>query len=181
MATVESYFKKYEYLAENYAHRVRVDNRQAIQLEDVRQDLRIKLFLSIKSYARKCIQFRDTGRIKPIPIEFYLRTVMAHEVADIIRSMKKVDTVDISSLYDLSVREETLEISKSDIKLGFQNLSDLFEDKKQKRYMKIFFLYNFDIKQVFQFSNKKYKYERELEVRTIINEGLQKIRNYLQE
>lgn len=181
MATVETYFKRYEYLAESYAHRVRLINRQAMELNDVKQELKIKLFLSIKSYARKCIEYRKTGRMKPIPIEFYLRTVMSHEVADIVRSMRKIDTVDMSLLYDLSIGHDTLEISKTDIKLGFQSLSDLFEDKKQKRYMKIFFIYNFDIKKVFQFSKKEHKYEKELEVKLIVNDGLEKIRKYLQQ
>jgi len=181
MSKVEVYFKRYEYLAESYARRVRLINRQAMELDDVKQELKIKLFLSIKSYARKCILYKQTGRMKPIPIEFYLRTVMSHEVADIVRSMRKIDTVDIDLLYDLSVGHDTLEISRTDIKLGFQSMSDLFVDKKQKRLMKIFFIHNFDIKKVFQFSNKRYKYEKELEVKLIVNDGLVKIRQYLEQ
>lgn len=180
MRKVEVFYNRYAYLADYYAKKVWDTNNIGMELDDVKQELRIKLFLSIKTYARKWGEYKKTGRMKPMPIEFYLKTSMLNQVRDFIKEINKVNFCDLDTVYNLQISQEVLEISRTDIKVGFQNLSDLFEDKKQKRIMKLYFLHNYEVKNLFKFSKQKTKVEREKEIKETVNDGLQKIREFLE-
>jgi hypothetical protein len=181
MTKVEVFYDRYAYLADYYAKKVWDTKNIGMELDDIKQELRIKLFLSIKTYAKKWGEYKKTGRMKPMPIEFYLKTVMLNQVRDFIKEINKVSFCDLETVYNLQVSQEMFEISRTDIKVGFQNLSDLFEDKKQKRIMKLYFLHDYDIKNIFKFSKGKTKVEREREIKETVNDGLLKIREYLEE
>ena len=181
MRKVEIFYHRYSHLADYYAKKVWDTNNIGMELDDVKQELRIKLYLSIKTYARKWGEFKRTGRVKPMPIEFYLRTVMVNQVRDFIKEINKVSFCDLDAIHNIHISQEILEISRMDIKIGFQNISGLFENKKQKRIMKLYFLHDFDVKNIFKFSNGKTKMEREREIKEIVNNGLATIREYLEE
>ena len=181
MTTVETFYHRYSHLADHYAKKIWDTKNIGMELDDVKQELRIKLFLSIKAYARKWGEYRNTGRLKPMPIEFYLRTVMVNQVRDFIKEINKVSFCELEEIQKMHANQDLVFISRTDIKIGFQTLSDLFEDKKQRRIMKLYFLHEFDMKEVFKFSNKTTKYEREKEIKEAVNGGLLKIREYLEE
>jgi hypothetical protein len=180
MTKVDTYYHRYAYLADYYAKKVWDTNNIGMELDDIKQELRIKLFLAIKTYAKKWGEYKRSGRVKPMPIEFYLKTVMLNKVRDFIKEINKVEYCDLEHVYDLKVSQEIFEISRTEIKVGFQNLTDLFEDKKQKRFMKLFFIHNFDVKKVFPFGTSKTKKDKEIEVKNLVDDGLLKIRKYLE-
>lgn len=149
--------------------------------DDIRQELRLKLFLAIKAYAIKWGAYKKTGRMKPMPIEFYLRTVMLNQVRDFIKEINKVNFTSIEDIQYVHAGQDRLEITKLDIKVGFQSLSDLFENKKQKRIMKLFFLYNFDLKSVVKYASGNNNTEKHRNAKEAINNGLLRIREFLEQ
>lgn len=181
MKKVEIFYHRYAPLADYYAKKVWDTKNIGMELDDIKQELRIKLFLSIKTYARKWGQYKKTGRVKPMPIEFYLRTVMVNQVRDFIKEINKVSFCDLETVHNIHIGQEVFEVSRMDIKIGFQNISDLFENKKQKRIMKLYFLHDLDIKNIFKFGNGTTKLEREREIKETVNDGLKIIREYLEE
>ena len=52
MTKSEIFYHRYAYLADYYAKKVWDTNNIGMELDDIKQELRIKLFLSIKTYAR---------------------------------------------------------------------------------------------------------------------------------
>jgi hypothetical protein len=119
--------------------------------------------------------------MKPMPIEFYLKTVMLNQVRDFIKEINKVQYLSIDDIQHVHAGHERLEISKADIKVGFQSLSDLFEDKKQRKLMKLFFLFGFDLNNVLKFGIGRTKTERHKHARDTVNNGLLKIREFLEQ
>lgn len=180
MTKVEIFYNRYSYLADYYAKKVWDTKNIGMDIDDIKQELRIKLFLSIKTYAKKWGEYKRTGRVKPMPIEFYLKTVMLNQVRDFIKEINKVNFCDLETAYNLQVSQEVFVVSKSDIKVGFQNLSDLFNDKKQKRIMKLYFIHDFDVKNIFKFGKGETKKERERQIKETVDDGLLKIREYLE-
>lgn len=181
MTKVEIYFNRYSYLADYYAKKIWDTQNIGMELDDIKQELKIKLFLSIKTYARKWGEYKKSGRVKPMPIEFYLKTVMLNQNRDFIKEINKVNFCDLDNVYDLQVSQEVFEISRTDVKIGFQSLSDLFEDRKQKRIMKLFFIHGFEVKKILKFGKGEYKKDREKDIKETVEDGLSKIREYLQD
>lgn len=182
MTKVEEFFNKYEYLADYYAKKIWDSNKIGMDIDDIRQELKIKLFLSIKAYAKKWKLYKDTGKQKPIPMEFYLKTVMINQVKDFIRDINKHDISSIEDVGELHIQisETNIEVLKTGVKIDTQDLTEIFSDPKQKRFMKLYFLYNMEIKELFKFSKAKTKKDKEKEVKDSVKSGLDKIREYLE-
>lgn len=206
MRKVDEFYNKFAHLADYYASKIWKEGNIGMEREDIKQEMRIKLFLAIKSYAKKWQEYKETGKCKPIPIEFYLKTTMINKSRDFIKEISKADFVCID---DMKINNhtylDTIEISKTEIKVGNQNLTELFEDAVQKRCMKAYFINNFDLKKVIDFSDKlisnnviqnaynqgKISFIKDTEnqilkdkknfVKELVNDGLEKIKSYLQE
>lgn len=177
----EQFYERYQHLADYYAKKVWETGNIGMDRDDIEQELRIKLFLAIKTYAKKWAEYRRTGRLKPIPIEFYLKTVMLNKVRDFIKEINKTDYCDLDTVYNLQVnQQEVFEISKLDIKVGFQKISDLFPVKRRKRIMKLYFLYKFDVNKIIKYGPYEKKKDNEEYVRMVVKEGLETIRKYLE-
>lgn len=93
---IESLYGKYEYMAAIYASKIFNFERYGYEKEDIVQELRIKIYTSIISYAEKWAEYKLTNRYKPVPIKFYIKAAMVNKVKDFIKlfNMEQVENVD---------------------------------------------------------------------------------------
>jgi hypothetical protein len=96
------YYKKFEYLATNYSFRVFNFERHGYERDDIIQELRIKIYNCTKTYLDKWQEYRQTGRYKPIPIEYYIKCAMGNRVKDFIKifNNEAVENTDKVSIHD---------------------------------------------------------------------------------
>jgi len=86
--TLEKLFAQYEPMANTYAARVFDYNQLGFEFEDLVQELRIKIYTSIKSYLSRLADY-NAGRIKkkPVPMKYYIQTALSNKVRDFIKSI----------------------------------------------------------------------------------------------
>jgi hypothetical protein len=82
---IEKFYLRYEHLASTYASQIFNFERNGYERQDVVQELRIKIYNSIIAYCKKWTEYRATGRYKPVPIEFYIKTALVNRTKDFIR------------------------------------------------------------------------------------------------
>jgi hypothetical protein len=175
MGTVERIFHRYDYLCRYYASKIIISKNSAIEKDDLIQELRLRLFSSIKTYSKKFSEYEKTGSCKPIPLQFYLKTVMINRTKDL---MKEVN----SENFNLSIQSSGVNFG-SDVKsysfesynliVDGQNLLDMFFGE-EKVIMKLLIIKNFDSKEVIK------KYKGSLDVKEVIRSGMGKLKCRLQ-
>ena len=106
----EVLFERYEYLAKKHASKIFSYEELSLEYEDLLQEFRIKIFLSIKAYARRWKKYRKTGRNKPVPIKFYLDAACGNKARDfmklISRENHKTRIDDINYDFGVSIDSE---------------------------------------------------------------------------
>lgn len=100
---VTEYYNKYKHLATEYANKVFNYERYGYEKSDVIQELNIKIYMSIVRYSKQWAEYRETGTMKPVPLEYYLRTAMVNKVKDFI---KKFNQNNIANIDKISIGEE---------------------------------------------------------------------------
>lgn len=91
MSTVNKFYKKFEPFIKGYTSKIEITDN-SIELCDIEQELKIKLYTSIIAYGKKWGHWRKTGKLKPIPIEFYIKTVLNNKMIDLYKSAKSRNT-----------------------------------------------------------------------------------------
>ena len=190
---IDEFYQKYSYLADYYGNKIFKESNIGMEKEDIKQEMRLRLFLALRSYAKRWAEYKRTGKMKPIPIEYYLKTTMINKSRDFIREINKADFVSMENHTHKNITHiDTLEITKTEITVGSQKLSELFEENTlQKRLMKMYFMFNFDLKPIFKVADKYViavpnvdkkptKREKKVYIEEVVNEGLEKIRQYLE-
>lgn len=105
----ETLYLRYEYLAKKYAYSLNDFDKIAFTREDLIQEFRIKIFLSIKSYGRKWKKYRDGEVSKPIPLRHYLESACRNKCKDFMKYIEResckcsMDEVD----FDFGVNEDS--------------------------------------------------------------------------
>lgn len=118
------YHKKYSYLVEHYVRKVTLyDN--AMTVDDVRQELNLKMFLAIQGYGKAYLKYKRTGRYKPVPLRFYLQTAMNNKMRDILRK----NSTDLIKGSKLKIEEGSFDYGMNDIE------RDVVMDYKNHRYI----------------------------------------------
>jgi len=174
MTTVEKIFHKYEGLANFYASKIWNEENLGLEKEDIQQELKIRLFLAIKAYARRWNEFKKTGRNRPIPIEFYLKTTMLNKSRDMIKEINQMSFVRDSEMgYDRGVEVELLTIERMDVKIGSESILNIFKGE-QRKILQILILRDFDVKK----TKKLYKGTCNADI--LINTTLEYLREYLE-
>lgn len=175
MKVVEKIFRKYEYLADYYSNKIWNTSNLGLEKQDLSQELKIRLFLSIKTYARRYKEYTNSGGNKPVPIEFYLRTTMVNKSRDIIKEINSANFVTSSSInFERGVERERMEMTSFDLKIGGDSILNLF-DGRSKSVMKFLISMNFDIDKARKILSNKPK---SLE---LIDPCLETLRGYLTE
>lgn len=92
----EKFYLKYEWMANNYANQIFNYKRFGYQYDDLLQELRIKIYTSILSYAKKWQEYKQTNRYKPVPLKFYIKTALINRTKDFIKQFNQeiVENVD---------------------------------------------------------------------------------------
>ena len=136
----EILFERYEYLASKYASKIFSYEELSLEYEDLLQEFRIKIFLSIKAYGRRWHEYRTTGRNKPVPLKFYLDAACSNKARDLMKLISRenhktrIDYID----YDFGiVQDSQIDPSRN---LFVINGIDLLEGLTGKERM-IFSLY----------------------------------------
>lgn len=139
----EILFNRYEYLASKHASKIFAYEELSFEYEDLLQEFRIKIFLSIKAYGRRWRQYRKQGRNKPVHIKFYLEAACSNKVRDFIKLISRenrkarIDGID-GLEYDFGVIQDSeIDLSRNRF---IVNGIDLLEGLTGKERM-IFSLY----------------------------------------
>lgn len=176
--TMESIYRRFDHLALHYANKLWNDTDLALEKNDLIQELRLRLFTSIQTYISKWSNYRQGKTQRPIPIEFYLKTVMINKSRDLIKELSAAKgkfSIEESGFQFGSTSVEIRSTSKFDIFCGSQNLMDLFKGK-QKTLMKLYFLNDFDLDKVLKhFKNK----EGKKSIEKTIQQGIEIIKDFL--
>jgi len=106
---INSLYNKYEYLSREYAKKVFNYERQGLLLEDIQQEMRIKIYMSIMGYGRAWADYRETGMRKPAPMESWIRLTLANKVKDYIRIFN-IDNVNNKDKISIGNGEETVDV-----------------------------------------------------------------------
>lgn len=115
----EKLFKKYEFLALEYAKKVFNYQRLAMEVDDIKQEFRIKLYQVILAYGRSMSRFKETGMMEPIPLEFYIRSSMNNFRVDFI---KEIESDKSKTLYQSHNEEHDFAYYNNDmINIDFTN------------------------------------------------------------
>ena len=171
-------YNKYEYLAVNYSNKIFNFERYGYEKEDIVQEFRIKIYTSIISYAEKWSEYKNTGKYKPVPIEYYLKLCMVNKVKDFIKlfNMENIENVDKISIENdgfdyskettissvLSLKDNVCEINGVDLFVGLVGRKkQIFSD----------FLSGYDYKEI----SEKFP---DLDVTSTINNQINKLQKY---
>jgi hypothetical protein len=134
MTLTERYYFKFEHLAKYYADKIWSENNIGMEKQDIVQELKEKLFTSIKMYAKKWAEYKKTGRCKPVPMEAYLRSALLNKSRDFIKDINKVKMIPMSQINFDYGREhkEILDAENMEFVIdGFDVLS-LFKGQERK-------------------------------------------------
>lgn len=117
-------YKRYAYLADIYANKLYNTNAIGMDRDDVLQELRYKIFTSIKSYGIRWREYRKKGLFKPVPLRYYIQTAMNNKLIDMVDQIQK----DINQ-YSLSIEDNSFDYGV-DTNNGMTSLK-LSGDKKE--------------------------------------------------
>lgn len=134
-------YEKNEHLAKYYANKIFNEHQISMERDDIVQELRIRLWTAIETYLRNYKQYKKTGYGKPVPLKYYLKTVMINKVKDFIREINAVPTTMSMSDVEFDYGQEDFNVEvdfrNKRVMVGLTDiLHDIPEDEK-----KFFMLY----------------------------------------
>lgn len=85
----EQLFHKYEYLVYSYSAKLYNLNFISYEIEDVNQELRIKLYHSIIAYGRRWNEYLEGKKTPPVKIKYYLKAALGNHINDLITKITR--------------------------------------------------------------------------------------------
>jgi hypothetical protein len=107
-SAILKFYNRFEHLAEKYAKQVFNYERYGYERQDIVQEFKIKLYTSIITYGEKLMEYKETGKYKPVPIEFYLKSAMVNKVKDFVR---KLNLEEVANSNRVSIEDNTFDYS----------------------------------------------------------------------
>ena len=92
----QQFYEKYEYLAYRYANHIYDIHYLGFERQDLIQELKLKIFTSIKNFGIKWGKYKKTGFCKPVPLVKYLESCMNMKLRDYIKEIQKSRTSVVS-------------------------------------------------------------------------------------
>jgi len=89
MKASEKLYLKYEYLAKKYANRIYSYQELSFEYEDLLQEFKLKIFTSIKAYARRWKRYKNEGYAKPVPLKYYIEAALSNKSKDFLKFIQK--------------------------------------------------------------------------------------------
>jgi hypothetical protein len=107
----EVLYKKYEYLAKQFAGKVFSYEQLGLEYDDVLQEFRIKLFTTLQTYGKAWAAWRKGEReYKPSPLVLYIKGALHMKVLDFVklisRNKNKIRIDDID--FDFGILDEVI-------------------------------------------------------------------------
>lgn len=163
MKPSEKFYFKYEYLAKKYASKIFSYEELSFEYEDLLQEFRIKIFMSIKSYGKRWGKFRRGEAPRPVPIRYYLECACGNKARDFMKYISRenhktsIDEID----FDFGVENDS-EIDPTQNKFIVNGVNLLEGLKGKERAIFSLFLkgYNVVFLRKVYFSNDKEKKAR---------------------
>lgn len=104
----EILYNRYEYLASKYARKIYSYEQLSFEYEDLLQEMKLKIFTSIRAYGRRWKKYRVEGYARPVPIRYYLEAALSNKTKDFMKYISwenyKVRMDDIN--YDYGVEDD---------------------------------------------------------------------------
>lgn len=91
----EKTYLRLEHLAAKYARRLYFNDVTAWEYEDLLQEMKLKIYMSIKSYGKRYLKYMRGQAAKPTPIRYYVEMALNNRCMDMMRLFKK-DAVKMS-------------------------------------------------------------------------------------
>lgn len=134
-------YQKYEYLAEIYANKLFNTNSIGMDRDDIVQELKLKIFTSIKGYGKRWSEYQKTGNYKPVPIEYYLKAALNNKLKDMVDDINKdVNQFPLSiqtTNFDYGVGQTELNImnfEKREVVIGGVDILKGLKDKERDAF-----------------------------------------------
>lgn len=89
MKPSEKVYLKYEYLAKKYAAKVFSYEELSFEFDDLVQEFRLKIFMSIKAYGRRWLKYRRGEASKPVHIKYYLECACGNKMRDFMKYISR--------------------------------------------------------------------------------------------
>ena len=118
---IEQIYFRYEFLVEIYSTKLWNTKKIGLERDDIKQELRLKLWTAIQSYLKKMKGWKQGLNSKPIPIKFFLMSVMNNKIIDFIKEIDAENfNLDITEVFNLS--------KKDDVDLDIEKILDEIEN-----------------------------------------------------
>ena len=135
----EVIFKKFHPLVKVYARKLFNLDLISFEVEDVEQELSIRLFKAIQKYLLNWQKYKQTKKHKPMPLQCYVRLVMNNRIKDLMFQIMKQKRLKCLDEYEIGYETNFSCIDVEKNKYVIDNIDLL--DKLQGQEKKIFILY----------------------------------------
>ena len=170
-------FQKYEGMADYYANKIWNEHHIGMEKADIQQELKMRMFQAIRKYAQRWREFKQGIGVEPIPIEFYIRTTLINKSNEFKKQIQRNSEYEYrieGATADRGQLVDNLEIQRTDIILGSQRLSELFEKGDEVKMFRILVMTSFDREKAMKIFNGKRK------PRPTCEKVLRKLRKHLE-
>ena len=140
MKQSEKFYYEYEYLARKYANKIHSYENLSYEYDDLLQEFRIKIFLSIKAYGKRWSKYRKGIAPKPVPIKYYLECACGNKMRDFLRVLTRENVRISTDEINLDYGVEMNSFVDADKNIYIVNDVDLLEGLSGKERM-VFALY----------------------------------------
>jgi DNA-directed RNA polymerase specialized sigma24 family protein len=174
--TIQKYIKQFEPLAKQYASKVFNYERTGYEKSDIVQEFRIKIYTSLLAYGQKWAEFKRTGRYKPVPLEYYIKTAMVNKFKDLVKQFNQNDVSNVDKVSfegvdigEHNTMESDIDMTKLRVVINEVDCLEELKDKNQKRCF-ILYLKGFTITELKKLFQGKFNAE------TVIHQQLDVLR-----
>lgn len=87
---IDKFYQRHLSIPRQYLSRVGSYERIGWERSDVLQELNIKMFMTIKAWARRYREFEHTGRYAPVDMAVFIRTAMVNRVKDFYKLIERM-------------------------------------------------------------------------------------------
>lgn len=132
---IEKIYFRHEKMVDYYASKVFNERNVSLTKDDIKQELKMRLWSAIQTYLKKYEDYMKNDGVKPIPLPFYLKTVMINRIKDFIKEINTVQNVSVEEVsYDFGRSDFSSNICLEDksISVGHTNILEDFTDSDRK-------------------------------------------------
>lgn len=171
-------YQNFEYLAASYARKIFGYDKAGYEYQDILQEFKIKIYTSVQAYLKKLEIYKETGRYKPVPIEYYLKCAMVNKTTDLIKKFNSnsddgVTKISWENQIDIGYENDLIPLEYSFRKGSFSvNGIDMLDGLTSKAEQKCFMMYC----QGFSLSRLQRMFAKSFSAKNIISTQVDRLR-----